>query len=106
MTKNSIFIAFPPLDATGLTASKSTHFGTGYPKTHAIQLQVTGEPSNVSLIVEGKLAGADGWIALATLTDGDPSFIVDKPIMYVRGNLGTLTAGEEPTVQLLYLGVP
>lgn len=106
MTKNSIFIPFPALDAIGTTASKSTHFGTGYPKTHAVQLLITGSPASVSLVVQGKLAGADTWVTLATLTDEAPSFVVDKPVMNVRGNLGTLTGGTSPTVQLLYLGVP
>lgn len=67
-----------------------------------LQTVVTGTPVSVSTTLEGSLDGTN-WFVLATSTSvtGDAQHVVDKPVRFVRANLGTLTGGTAPTVTAL-----
>ena len=70
-----------------------------------VSVKLTGAPTAVTVIIEGSINGVD-WASLAThifsadeLSDAFTVFhIADKPIAYIRGNLGKLTGGTNPTV--------
>lgn len=72
-----------------------------------MQTKVTGAPTTVSLTLEGSLDGVN-WTVLATSTSttGDYQAAVDKPVAFIRGNLGTLTGGTAPTVTARVVALP
>ena len=72
---------------------------------HGWQISVTGAPSAVSVTLEGSLDGST-WVVLdtSTITTSEIRFVANKPVLFVRGNLGTLTGGTAPTVSVEYMG--
>ena len=64
-----------------------------------MQTTVTGAPTAVSVTLQGSLDGVN-WSTLATSTSttGDQQYAIDRPVRFVRTNLGTLTGGTSPTV--------
>ena len=71
---------------------------------HDIQVIITGAPTAVRVDVESSNDGGTTWGAIDTwsLAGGDVSgghsFTSGQPVMMMRANLVTLTAGTTPTV--------
>ena len=99
---------FTALAAVGANTALALHTRGFIPRTHAFQFVVTGAPSAADGDIEGSLDGTN-WFDLAAniniLTTGNPTFLVDKPVNYIRFNLETLTGGTAPTVTVFYAGV-
>jgi hypothetical protein len=80
--------------------------------THAIQFQITGAPTAVTLVVEGNINDAD-WDKIAVhiatveqLANGHGMFhVINKPVENVRLNLAVLEGGTAPTVSAWYEGI-
>lgn len=68
---------------------------------------MTGAPATISVTLEGSLDGST-WFVLATSTSvtGDYQTATDKPVAFLRGNLGTLTGGTAPTVTVRCVALP
>jgi len=81
------------------------------PRTHTVQLLITGAPSAVTVDLDGSLDG-ENWASLdehvmsaEELTAGIAIFhVVNKTIRYVRIALTLLTSGGSATVTALYEG--
>lgn len=93
-----------------LKAVTATGAGSGYPTDrvyadHGWMINVTGSPTGVSVTLEGSLDGTN-WVVLdtSTTTTNEIRFVTGKPVIQVRANLGTLTAGTSPTVSVEYVG--
>lgn len=86
---------------TGVGAGTSIDLEFAY-RCFTMQTTVTGAPTAVSITLQGSLDGTN-WFTLATSTSttGDLQHVVDKPVRFVRANLGTLTGGTAPTVTAL-----
>lgn len=62
-----------------------------------LQTVVTGAPTGVSATLQGSLDGTNFFVlATSTSTTGDYQTAVDKPVRYLKVNLGTFTAGTSP----------
>ena len=79
---------------------------------HVMQIDITGAPSAVTVLLEGSLDGNDyGIIGTHAMTAADLTnttaivFDSDSPCLHVRANLSILTAGTAPTVTVLYEGI-
>jgi hypothetical protein len=86
------------------TVSAGATVDLGYARgTHTMQTKSTGTPATVSITLQGSLDGST-WATLATSTSttGDMQQAVDKPVRYLRANLGTLTGGTTPTVTAMF----
>lgn len=74
---------------------------------HAIELIVTGSPSTCTYRLQGSIDNST-WFNISasdiTCTSTTVAYEVDKPVVYVRGNLATLSGGTAPTVTLKYAG--
>lgn len=102
---------------TLLNAATSTGAGTAKNLSrlidkHVIQVDITGAPSAVTVVLEGSLDGNDfGVVGTHAFTAGDLTnttaifFDSDSPLLYVRVNLTVLTSGTAPTVTAIYEGV-
>ena len=93
-----------------LNAATATGAGSGYPTDriyadHGWMIVVTGAPTAVSVTLQGSLDGIN-WVTLdtSTITTSEIRFVTGKPVVQVRANLGTLTAGTSPTVSVDYVG--
>ena len=101
---------FTALTATGQTEAVTTALGAGFCKTHSIQADITGSPTDVQGKLEGSLDGGKNptnWFDLSgtlTFTAGDLFHIVNKAVANVRFNLTVLTGGTSPTVTPIYVG--
>ena len=87
--------------ATATGAGTAFDLGVGHAK-FGFQAKHTGGPTSVIVDLEGSVNGND-WFSLGTWDsasqrNGDIVFVVDKPVVHVRGNLTTLTGGSSPTV--------
>ena len=89
-------IGYPAVTATGDIGS--TDLGVCYSK-FSLQTVVTGGPTGVSCTLQGSLDGTNyAVLATSTSTTGDLQTVADKPVRFIKVNLGTLTAGTSPTV--------
>ncbi len=95
--------------ATGVGAIKS--FNLLIDK-HALQVTTTGDPTAVTVTLEGSLDGTNfftvgthAFVAADITADGAIFFDVDSPCLSVRVNLTVLTAGTAPTVTAIYEGM-
>lgn len=90
----AVAVALNAVVATG--ASPSIDLGQAF-ASHTMQTVVTGAPT-VSATLQGSLDGTN-WATLATTTSatGDMQHAVDKPVRFLRVNLGTFTGGTAPT---------
>ena len=99
-----------------LNAVTSTGAGSSWPlrmgvKEHTVQATFTGNPTAVSIILEGSL-DEQTWYQLAVhnalgddITNQQTMFhVTSKLVNAVRINLSTLTGGSSPTVTALYEG--
>ncbi len=72
-------------------------------RTFGLQVVFTGGSPTVSLTIQGSNDGTN-FFTLATFStaggdaSGDIKFSVDKPVNWIRANLGTLSGGTNPTV--------
>lgn len=76
-------------------------FGGTIPSTYSWDVIITGGPASISVTLEGSLDGVN-WFVLDTSTSTSNALrhVVDKPVRYLRANLGTLTGGAAPTVSV------
>lgn len=81
--------------------------GTAYPAkvepvSIAWQITVTGEPTGVSVTLQGS-NDKSNWTTLdtSTTTTEETRHATGGPFKFIRANLGTLTAGTDPTVTVL-----
>jgi len=80
-------------------------------KDHTVQVTTTGDPTAVTIDLEGSLDGVT-WFQLfenifdagEITADAAIFHVLDAPVGYVRCNLTTLTGGTTPTVTALYEG--
>lgn len=99
------------LDAVTATGPSLPWIVRMKPRNHTVQLIITGDPTAVTLDLEGSLDGVT-WAQLAEhvmsaeeLAAGNSMFhVVDQVVRYVRLNLTLLTAGTAPTVTAFYAG--
>ncbi len=96
---NALLVSLDGVTATGAGST----FDLGSPASSwAIQVVATGSPIACIVDVEGSLDGQN-WYTLGTwskvsLDFGDIAFISNKPVLYIRANLKTLTGGSSPVV--------
>ncbi len=80
-------------------------------KDYTVEVTVTGSPSAVTVDLEGSLMGV-GYAQLAQhvfdaaeITAQFAIFhVASKSIVFIRGNLITLTGGSTPTVTMRFVG--
>lgn len=95
--------------ATATGAGTAVSLRTGA-QEHAVQANITGAPAAVTVALEASLDDGVTWVALVThvFTAGELTattslfFVTGSPVMKVRANLVTLTAGAAPTVTVYY----
>lgn len=96
--------AFTAQTAVGATTGVAMK---GIPIQHTIELIVTGAPATCTYSLQGSRDGTT-WFTISasaiTCTSTTVAFEANKPTVYVRGNLLTLTGGTAPTVTLKYIG--
>ena len=99
------------LDAVTSTGASTAKAFTRLINHHAVQVDITGAPTAVTVTLEGSLDGATfRTIATHALSAGDLTattglfFDIDMPVLFVKVNLTVLTAGTAPTVTVLYEG--
>ena len=80
-------------------------------KDHTVQVTTTGDPTAVTVTLEGSIDGVTFFTLVTTAFDAgeitaDAAIfhLIDVPVTFVRVNLTTLTAGTTPTVTALYEG--
>lgn len=96
-------VAFNPLGAVGTTTPQSVLGAT----KHTLMAIVTGAPATCTINLDGSLDGVH-WFDLSGPQNCAASamfHVVDKPVLYVRGNLSALAGGTSPTVTIAYVGV-
>lgn len=90
----------------GATAiGDSTIFANGLSNAQSVQVNITGAPTAVTVVVHGSLDGAN-WEAIGTIvfTAGELAAgvaflsIANKPRDAIKHELTVLTAGSSPTV--------
>jgi hypothetical protein len=94
----------PTVNSTGATAIIDLSGTT--PRTHTFVVIPAGSPTGCTYHVEGSLDKTT-WTNLSgsiTCTTTAFTFVVDKPVIYIRGWVDTLTGGTNPTATLQYLG--
>ena len=96
------------VEATGASSIKALPFLVA---KHTVQVTTTGEPTAVTVDLEGSLDGVTFFVLSshafsgAEITAEAAMFhVVDKPVNFVRLDLTTLTGGTDPTVTALYDG--
>jgi hypothetical protein len=96
---------------TLLAAASGTGIGTskGLPfayKNHTWNTVITGSPTTVSVTLEGSIDGTN-WFVLdtSTSTSNEMRHVTNKPVTYLRANLGTLSGGAAPTVTVYSVSV-
>ncbi len=79
---------------------------------HVIQVVNTGDPTAVTVLLEGSLDGTNfdiigthAFTAADIVNDGAIFFDVDSPCLHVRVNLTVLTGGTTPTITAIYEGM-
>tara|TARA_R110000803_G_scaffold5230_6_gene17348 strand:+ start:2545 stop:2907 length:363 start_codon:yes stop_codon:yes gene_type:complete len=79
---------------------------------HVFQVVTTGDPTAVTILLEGSLDGTNfdiigthAFTAADIVNDGAIFFDVDSPCLHVRLNLTVLTAGTSPTITAIYEGM-
>ena len=79
---------------------------------HAFQVVNTGDPTAVTILLEGSLDGTNfdiigthAMTAADIVNDGAIFFDVDSPCLHVRLNLSVLTGGTAPTITAIYEGM-
>lgn len=90
--------------ATGALSTASAPGGSVFNR-YAIQVKGTGAaPTSWSITVDGSLDGVN-WTTIAThsSTDGSTVFAVDKPVLFIRGNVGSLVLGAATDVTVTVL---
>jgi len=88
------------LNAVGSTgAGTATSFGGVLTPRHTWTVKTTGSPTAVTVNFEGSIDNVD-WFTLdsSTATSSEMRHVVNKPVLFVRCNLTTLTGGTSPTV--------
>lgn len=94
--------------STGVSSSWPLRMGV---KEHTVQATFTGDPTAVTILLEGSL-DEQTWYQLAVhnaigddLTNQQTMFhVTSKLVNAIRINLSTLTGGTSPTVTALYDG--
>lgn len=98
-----LVVVFDALNAVGVTAPQSVE---GAAK-HTVMVTVSGAPSACTVNLDGSLDGVH-WFDLSgpqSAAANTMFHIVDKPVVYVRGNLSALSGGTSPGVTISYAGV-
>lgn len=97
----SVITALSAVTSTG--AGSSNSLGSGLEK-HTWEIVVTGAPATVSITLQGSIDGTN-WYTLdtSTTTTSEMRHVVNKPVRFIRANLGTLTGGTSPTVTVRIL---
>ena len=93
------------LDAA-IATGPSAVFANGLSNAHSVQVNITGAPTAVTVIVDGSLDQGANWDTIATLafTAGELAAglatlsIGGKPRDAIRHDLTVLTGGSSPTV--------
>lgn len=91
------------LTATGTTAL----YNVPGNDIHTMQAIVTGSPASCTVHLEGSIDSTH-WFDLSgdqTCTSSMMFHVVARSVLYVRGNLITLSGGTSPTVTLSYSGI-
>lgn len=101
----SIRYAFAAHSATGTKAAIDVT--RVMPHKHTASVIVTGTPATCVITLEGSIDGTNFFDISGnqTCTASLMFHVVEKPVLYVRPNLTTLTGGSSPTVTLTYLGL-
>lgn len=97
-----------PLTAVGITSSVMVNQAGLHPSKLSVQVNLTGDPTAATVIMEGSLDGKS-WMALDThvidageLTAfGALYFVADKPVKYIRANVSVLTFTTAGTVAVV-----
>ncbi len=100
-----VFYSFPALSATASSPWIAVH-GV-IPAKHGIQLNCTGSPASIAGNLEGSLDGVNATtIVAASTTCGALAWdsTGNKPVLFVRFTLTTLSGGSSPTVTPIYVG--
>lgn len=95
--------AYTGVVATGVQAVRLHAAAGKLLSKHAIQLKGVGAaPSSWSVTLEGSLDDTN-WTVLAThsSTDGSTVVVVDKPVLHVRVNVGSLTLGSATAITVI-----
>lgn len=98
-----IVVAFNALGAVGVTAPQSVEGSA----RHTVMVTVSGAPSACTVNLDGSLDGVH-WFDLSGPQNAAANtmfHVVDKPVIYVRGNLSALSGGTSPSVSISYAGV-
>lgn len=83
----------------------STRTANGLASDQSVQVNITGGPTAVTVVIEGSLDGVN-WEAIGTIAFSAGELaqgfaflsIVGKPRDHIRHNLTVLTGGSSPTV--------
>lgn len=96
---NSLVFTFPAVTASGPTGALQFSNAATRPSNYTIDVTVTGTPTACTFRVEGSSDNAT-WYGLDTTAPASTSctasfmeHIVSKPVLYLRVNLVTWTAG-------------
>jgi hypothetical protein len=84
-------------DSIGATDPEQVQGASRY----GVQRVTTGSPSTVNLLLQGSLDGSTWFTLLDLSTLGTPMMVWsddDRPVAFVRLNLGALSGGSSPTV--------
>lgn len=98
-----VVVAFNALGAVGVTASQSVEGAA----RHTVMVTVSGAPTTCTVNLDGSLDGVH-WFDLSgpqNAASNTMFHVVDKPVIYVRGNLSALSGGTSPSVSISYTGV-
>lgn len=81
-------------------------FNNQFPQLLIWETRLTGSPTGVTADIETSLNGTD-WYSADThsSTSNTLRWVVDKPILFIRANLTTLTGGSAPTVTVILVGL-
>lgn len=78
----------------------------GFQQKYTWSTVITGAPATLVVNLEGSLDG-DNWYVLDSSSNvsGEMKSVVNTPVLYIRGNLTTLTGGTSPTLTVNLVAV-
>ncbi len=76
--------------------------GRGGEAVFVWEVRLTGSPTSVQVDLEGSIDGSN-WYQLGshTATTDALNWTLDKPVLFVRGNVVTLSGGTSPTATVV-----
>ena len=87
------------IDTTTLGAQVGPGIRVTGSRSYGIQTVVTGAPT-FSLTVQGSMNGSD-WVDLSgAISTANITYVVDKPVVFVRANITSFTLGTNPRIKV------